>query len=147
MYNIRCVSPWYNRTGWLGVKHQLIYLITYSYTSRAAFIFMRAVSLTHPVLPSYLCVKFLLHIPCCLDFYARSFSYTSRAFFFSFLSGEFLLHIPYSFLFFFIREVFLHIQCWLNFYLGTFSYTSHAGFIFIGGVPQTRTMLALFLCG
>ena len=22
----RCVSPWYNRTGWLGVKHQLTYL-------------------------------------------------------------------------------------------------------------------------
>ena len=21
-------SPWYNRTGWLGVKHQLIYLLT-----------------------------------------------------------------------------------------------------------------------
>ena len=26
MYNVRCVSPWYNRTGWLGVKHQLTYL-------------------------------------------------------------------------------------------------------------------------
>ena len=24
-----CVSPWYNRTGWLGVKHQVTYLITY----------------------------------------------------------------------------------------------------------------------
>jgi len=22
-------SPWYNRTGWLGVKHQLTYLLTY----------------------------------------------------------------------------------------------------------------------
>ena len=22
---MRCVSPWYNRTGWLGVKHQLTY--------------------------------------------------------------------------------------------------------------------------
>ena len=26
---MRCVSPWYNRPGWLGVKHQLIYLLTY----------------------------------------------------------------------------------------------------------------------
>ena len=23
-----CVSPWYNRTGWLGVNHQLTYLLT-----------------------------------------------------------------------------------------------------------------------
>ena len=22
-------SPWHNRTGWLGVKHQLTYLLTY----------------------------------------------------------------------------------------------------------------------
>ena len=27
---MRCVSPWYNHTGWLGVKHQLTYLLTYS---------------------------------------------------------------------------------------------------------------------
>ena len=25
---MRCVSPWYNRTGWLGVKHQLTYVFT-----------------------------------------------------------------------------------------------------------------------
>ena len=24
----KCVSPWYNRTGWLGVKHQFTYLLT-----------------------------------------------------------------------------------------------------------------------
>ena len=24
---MRCVSPWYNCTGWLGVKHQLTYLL------------------------------------------------------------------------------------------------------------------------
>ena len=24
---MRCVSPWYNRTSWLGVKHQLTYLL------------------------------------------------------------------------------------------------------------------------
>ena len=22
----KCVSPWYNHTGWLGVKHQFTYL-------------------------------------------------------------------------------------------------------------------------
>lgn len=29
--------PWYNRNGWLGVNHQLIYLLTYSATSSLAF--------------------------------------------------------------------------------------------------------------
>ena len=29
-FSALCVhSPWYNRTGWLGVKHQLTYLLTY----------------------------------------------------------------------------------------------------------------------
>ena len=46
----------------------------------------------------------------------------------SFLSGEFLLHIP----------------CWLHFYLGCFSYTSGAGFIFMRGVSLTYPMLASF---
>ena len=36
---------------------------TFSYTSRAGFIFMRGVSLTHPVLASLLSGEFLLHIP------------------------------------------------------------------------------------
>ena len=102
---------------------------------------MWGVFLTHPVLPSFLCGEFLLHIPCCLDFYAGSFSYTSRAgffssFFFFFLfykSGEFLLHIPCWFLFFF--------------YWGSFSYTSRAGFIFIWGVSLTHPVLALILWG
>ena len=26
-----CLSPWYNRTGWLGVKHQLTYLREFVY--------------------------------------------------------------------------------------------------------------------
>ena len=143
--------------------HLFFNLGSFSYTSRAVFIFMQGVSLTHPMLPSFfseefllllpgwlllffkiwvvslthpmlasfLCGEFLLHIPCCLDFYAGSFSYTSHIGFFLFLSGECLLHIP----------------CWLHFYLGTFCYTSHAGFIFFGGVPVTRPLLALFLCG
>ena len=28
-YFLNPVSPWYNRTGWLGVKHQLIYLLNH----------------------------------------------------------------------------------------------------------------------
>ena len=46
--------------------------------------------LTHPVLPSSLCREFLWHILCCLHFYAGSFSYTSRAFFF--IRGVSLTH-------------------------------------------------------
>ncbi len=49
----------------------------------------------------------------------------------SFLSREFLLHIPY----------------WLYFYRGSFSDTSHDGFIFIGVVSITHPMLASFLSG
>ena len=40
----------------------------FSYTSRAALIFMQGVSLTHPVLASFLSGEFLLHIPCWLHF-------------------------------------------------------------------------------
>ena len=56
-------------------------------TSRAAFIFMRGVSLTRPKLPSFLCGELasffmrsvsLTH-PMLASFYAGSFSYTSRA--------------------------------------------------------------------
>ena len=25
---MRCVLPWYNSTGWLGIKHQLTYLLS-----------------------------------------------------------------------------------------------------------------------
>ena len=28
----KCVSRWYNRTGWLGVKRQVTYLLTYSFS-------------------------------------------------------------------------------------------------------------------
>ena len=30
---MRCVSPWYNCIGWLGIKHQLAYLLTSPRTS------------------------------------------------------------------------------------------------------------------
>ena len=85
---------------------------SFSYTSHAGFIFIWGVSLTYPVLASFLTGEFLLHIPCWLHFYLGSFPYTSRAGFIfnwgvslthpvlaSFLTGEFLLHIP----------------CWLHF--------------------------------
>ena len=102
------------------------------------------------MLASILSGEFLSHIPCWLQFYLGSFSYTScsalslhlgsfsyksRAGFdiiwgvslthpvlASILSGEFLLHIP----------------CWLQFYLGSFSYTSRAGFFFhVGSFSET----------
>ena len=61
------------------------YVGSFSYTSRAGFIFMWRVSLTHSVLASFLSREFLLHIPCwlyfylALHFYVGSLSYTSRA--------------------------------------------------------------------
>ena len=101
---------------------------SFSYTSHAVFIFISGISLKHPVL---------------LHFYLVSFSYTSHIDFVfmwgvsltqpvlaSFLSGEFLLHIP----------------CWLHFYVESFSYTSRAGFNFISWLSLTHPALASFLC-
>ncbi len=61
-----------SRTGFI------FYLGSFSYTSHACFIFLWGVSLTHPMLASFLS--------------RVGFSYTSHTRFF--LSGEFLLHIP-----------------------------------------------------
>ena len=77
---------------------------TFSYTSRAGFIFVWEVSLTHPVMASFFCGEFLLHIPCRLHFYLGSFSYLSDAGFFSFSSVEFLLHIPCWLLFLWVAS-------------------------------------------
>ena len=132
----------------LHIPCWFIYLFIYyhgnfSYTSRAAFIFISGVSLTHPVLALillgdflrhipcwlpfdkrsfvlFLCSEFLLHIPCCLHFCAGSLSDTSPCLP-SFLRGEFLLHIP---------------SC-LHFYMGNLSYTSHAGFLYAGSFSYT----------
>ena len=52
---------------------------SFSYTSRAGFIFIWEVSLTHPVLAVALPREFLLYIRCWLISYLGSFSYTSRA--------------------------------------------------------------------
>ena len=49
----------------------------------------------------------------------------------SFLSGEFVLHIP----------------CCIHFYLGSFSYTFRASFTFTWGVSLTHPMLHLPFCG
>ena len=81
---------------------------------------MWRVSLTHPVLLSFLCREFLLHITCWLVVVVV-------------LSGEFLLHIPCC--------------CCCCFYRGSFSYKSRAGFIFIRGVSLTHLVPALILSG
>ena len=108
---------------------------------------------------SFLSQEFLLHIPCWLQFYigsfsytywlyfsVGSFSYTSHAgFFFFFIGGVSLTHhVLASFL---SGEFLLHIPWWLVSYLGSFSYTSRVGFIFIWGVCLTHSMLSLFFCG
>ena len=143
------------------------YVGSFSYTSRAGFIFVWGVSLTHPVLASFLSGEFLLHIPCWLHL----IFFLSRA---SILCGEFLLHIPcwlhsylgsfsYTARVFFVfflnllfREFLLHIPCWLHVYarsfsytsrvLGSFFYASNSGFTFIWGVSLTHPVLVSFLC-
>ena len=108
------------------------------------------VSLTHPVLASFLSVEFLSHIPCCLYFMPAffffclgNFSHTSRAVFI-FILGS----VPYpsraGFIFnwgvslthpmlasFLPGEFLLHIPRWLYFSVGCFSYTSHADFFYL----------------
>ena len=91
------------------------------YTSRAGFIFIWGVSLTHPILASFLHILFY--------FDAGNFSYTSHAVFI-FVKG--IWHIPRCF----------------HFYAGSFSYrnyTSQAPFIFMWGVSLTHPVLAFFL--
>ena len=122
---------------------------SFSYPSCFAFIFIRGVSLTHPVLASsfffsffsffffifVLSGEFLLHIPCWCHFYLRILSYTSHAGFIfigvvslthpvlaSILRGEFLLHIPW----------------WRN-------YTSRFAFIFIRGSFSYISRVGFFL--
>ena len=123
------------------------YVGSFSYTSHADF-FMLGVSLTHPVLASFLYGEFLLHIPCWLHFYLGSFSYTSRAVLI-FMQGICLSHPGTASVF----------------HLGSFSYTSSAFFVvvvvvfvvafscffsfffFIGGGSLTHPVLASFLRG
>ena len=149
---------------------------SFSYTSRAGFIFMRGVSLTNPVLALFLSGEFLLHIPCLLFISVGSLSYTSLVGFSSSLSllswlhfyaGISLTHHVLAFYIYFLSiffiwgvslthpalalffcgEFLLHIPCLFDFSVGSFSYTSRAGFIFMRGVSLERPVLALFLSG
>ena len=79
------------------------------YISRAAFIFIWGVSLTHPMLASFLFGEFLLHILCWLHFYLGSFFYTSHAGFI-FLWGVSLKHPELALIL--CVFFFLHIMCW-----------------------------------
>ena len=125
----------------------------FSYTSHPGFVLfcfvclflIWGVSLTHPMLASFLSVQFLLHISCWFYFCLRSFCNTSRAglifmqvvslthlMLASFLSGEFLLQNLKQALCF-CGEFLLHIPCWLLF--------------LICGVSLTHPVLAAFLSG
>ena len=122
------------------------------------------------MLALFLSGEFLLHVPCWLNHYLGSFSYTSRAGFI-FIWGVSLTHpvLASFFIFFFIwgvslthpvlalfisGEFLLHIQCRLYFSLGSFSYISHAGsflffsfFFSIKGVSLTHPVVASFSPG
>ena len=118
-----------------------IWGVSSSYTSHAGIIFIWGVSLTHPVLALILSGDFLLHMPCWLHFYQKSFSscwfyiyagnvsYISRAAFI-FMQGVSLTDpkLP-SFL---CGELLFHIPCWL---------------LFMRGVSLTHPELTSFLCG
>ena len=106
---------------------------SFSYTSCAVLIFMQEVSLTHPVL-FFVCLFLIRRVP---------------------LTHPMLESI-------WPREFLLHISRWLDIYVGSLCYTSccgfnfiswfslthlKTGFIFIGGVSLTHTVLASFLSG
>ena len=126
------------------------YLGIFSYTSRAGFIFMREVSLTHPmltvfmwgvslthhVLPSLSCGEFFLHIRCCLDFYAGNFSYTSKAGFFLF----------YFFIFHFLY-IFFNLRSFSYRSRGSFSSTCCVGLMFSWGGVVPHPKRPSFICG
>ena len=107
---------------------------SFSYTSHDGFIFIGGVSLTHPVLASFLSGEFLLHIPCWFRVFFIGGVSLTHPLLASFISGEFPLHIPCRFFFFFF----------FFYYLGSFSYTSHDGFTFLWGVSLTHPVLAFF---
>ena len=99
-----------------------------SYTSRAGFIFMWGISLTHSMLASFLSGEYPLHIPSCLNL----------------ISWVSLTHPELDLIW--SAEFLWYISCWFHFYWSSLSYTSRAGFIFMWGVSLTHPMLASFLC-
>ena len=129
------------------------YVGSFSYTSLAGFIFMWGVSLTHPMLASFLSGQFPLHIPSCVHFYLASVCYTSHAGF-TFLRGVSLTHpmlhptspphpTPF-FLFFFFKFSGVSLTHPVP---SSFSDTSHAAFILTQGVSLTHPKLPSVLCG
>ena len=120
-----------------------IYVGSFSYASRAGFIFYLFFiflfylgSFSYPVLAYVLWWgggEFLLNIPCWLHLYAGL--WLTHPVLVSFLCGEFLLQF----------------RCYLNFCLKSFSCTSCAGFFFffffffIWGICLTHPLLASFL--
>ena len=116
---------------------------SFTYKSRAGFIFICGVYLQHHQLDSFLCGEFLLHIPCWLYFYVGSFFYISGAAFL--LCVEFPLHIPCSLDFYEGVSLTYSVFVLLLFYRVSFFYPSRAGFIFISGVSLTQPILASFL--
>ncbi len=88
----------------------------------------------------FLWEEFLLHIPCCLNVYTGSFSYTSRAVLISTL-GVSLIH-PMQVFSFFIWWTSLTDTVLVSFFFLFFSF-----FLFIKGVCHTHPVLAWFLSG
>ena len=137
---------------------------------------MQGVSLTHPVLASFLSREFLLHIPCCLHFMfiRMEFLRLAHHMLASFLCGQFPSHIS-SWLRFLSGEFLLHIPCLASFSVWgvSVSYRSPAWLYLVSGeflllfpcwlcccccccclfsfliwgVSLTHPMLASFFCG
>ena len=107
---------------------------------------MRGVSLvTLPMLSSILCKLFLIFFICVVSLLHPILVSSFFSFFFFKIWGASLTHLMLvSFL---SAEFLLHIPRWLNFYAGSFSYTSHGGFIFIWRVSLTHLKQALCFCG
>ena len=134
---------------------------SFSYTSHDCFVLLWEVSLTLPMLASFSCGEFFLHIPYWRYFYLGTFSsHPCLLFFFSFC-GEFLLHIPYWLYFIFIWGLSLthpmlaslslsssssssFVFCFCFFNVGSFSYPSRADFIFMRGDSLTHPVLISF---
>ncbi len=117
----------------------LLNLWSFSYTSRAGFIFI----LTHPALALFLSGEFLFFL-----FFLWGVSIThpmlaSLSLSLSLMWGVSLRHPMLAL--FLSGEFLLHNPCWLHFYLVSLSYTSRAVFIFMQGVSLTHPVLFFFL--
>ena len=145
--------------GGLSVTHPLLASLL-SRESRAGFNLISGLSLTHPMPISFLSGEFLLHIPCWLHYYFRSFSYTSPA--------EVIFNVGVSL----TRPVLALLLLWgvsltnpmlasfytpgsfsctssagLIFIWGVLSYTSHADYFYLGGFSYTSRAGIIFMCG